>query len=460
MKKPWVAVVLSLFCSGLGHLYCGRLARAAFFFFAPFAITLAIVWITTLAPSGSLLALVFALVLLGPILYVCAVIDAPRIARTTPVDPEPRWWQHAFVYALVLVVGLVYPLLSAAFLRAEVLGAYEIPTMSMAPTILRGDRVLVTKWAWEPEDVRRGDILIFLAPDGTNRAFVKRVQGLPGDRVEVRDGTEQAVPSGHVWMRGDNVVNSGDSRHFGAVPFANLVGRVAYRYWPPSRVGTLADGMPDASGAGWSAARSPQLQTARLAANETAAIATLRNIVSAQAHFQASARVDQDSDGTGEFGGFLELSGAVAGRMSSPLVPPALSGVFRELNESGEVSRSGYLFKMFLPGPADANGDAAGVPEPVPNGYANDVGATLDADLAETTWCCYAWPVDYRQSGVRTFFTNQTGVILGCDVGAYSGTARGPEADAAFDSPGCITGRVDAEGPGRNPGGQRWRPAD
>lgn len=250
MKKPWVAVVLSLFCPGLGHLYCGRPSRAALFFFAPLAITLAIAWITTLVPSGFLLALVFALVLLGPILYVYAVIDALRIARKAPVDSEPRWWQHAFVYALVLVVGLVYPLLSAAFLRAEVLEAYKIPAASMAPTIEPGDRILVTKWGWRPEDVQRGDILVFRAPDGANRAYVKRVQGLPGDRIEARDGTDLVVPPGHVWMRGDNVESSRDSRHFGAVPFANLVGRVAYRYWPPSRLGTLPDGVPEAARAG------------------------------------------------------------------------------------------------------------------------------------------------------------------------------------------------------------------
>ncbi|MHC5010031.1 MAG: type II secretion system protein, partial [Planctomycetota bacterium] len=133
----------------------------------------------------------------------------------------------------------------------------------------------------------------------------------------------------------------------------------------------------------------PNLLAARLSANETAAIATLRNIVSAQAQFQQSGKADTDGDGTGEYGGFIELSGAAAGRMAAVLVPPVLSGAFRVLNVTGEVSRSGYFFRMHLPGPATP-GEGVGEPQ---GGY---TAALIDGDLAETTWCCYAWPVNYN----------------------------------------------------------------
>ena len=93
----------------------------------------------------------------------------------------------------------------------------------------------------------------------------------------------------------------------------------------------------------------PNLLAARLSANETAAIATLRNIVSAQAQFQQSGKADTDTDGTGEYGGFLELSGAAAGRMAAVLVPPVLSGAFRVLNAGGEVTRLDRL--VLHPGP-------------------------------------------------------------------------------------------------------------
>ena len=178
----------------------------------------------------------------------------------------------------------------------------------------------------------------------------------------------------------------------------------------------------------------PNLLAARLSANETAAIATLRNIISAQAQFQQSGKADTDNDGTGEYGGFIELSGQAAGRMAAVLVPQVLSGAFKVLNANGEVSRSGYFFQIFMPDNA-----GAGVGEPQA-GYADD--GTLDGDLAETTWCCYAWPVNYNQSGNRVFFTNQGGDVVGSEDANYSGTGNGPAADAAFQGAGTITGAV------------------
>ena len=178
----------------------------------------------------------------------------------------------------------------------------------------------------------------------------------------------------------------------------------------------------------------PNLLAARLSANETAGIATLRNIISAQAQFQQSAKADEDNDGTGEYGGFIELSGAAPGRMAAILVPPVLSGAFRVLNANGEVSRSGYFFTMHLP---DAAG--AGVQEPQA-GYS--VGGGLDPDLAETTWCAYCWPVNYNQSGNRTFFTNQGGDLVATEDSTYSGTGNGPPSDSCFQNAGGITGPV------------------
>ena len=179
----------------------------------------------------------------------------------------------------------------------------------------------------------------------------------------------------------------------------------------------------------------PNLLAARLSANETAAIATLRNIISAEAQFQQSAKADTDNDGTGEYGGFLEMSGGGAGRMAAVLNPPVLSGAFRVLNAAGQVSRSGYFFRLYLPGAA---GVGAGEPQ---TGF---TAALINADLVETTWCCYAWPVNYGQSGNRTFFTNQGGDVVATEKSTYSGTAAGPASDAAFKpaDAGKITGAV------------------
>ena len=193
----------------------------------------------------------------------------------------------------------------------------------------------------------------------------------------------------------------------------------------------------------------PNLLAARLSTNETSAIATLRNVISAQAQFQQSAKADTDNDGTGEYGGFVELSGGGAGRMAAVLSPPVLSGAFRVLSATGTVSRSGYFFRMWLPGAA-----GVGVGEPQA-GYA--AGSGVNADLAETTWCLYAWPVNFGQSGNRTFFTNQGGDLVTTETNAYTG-ATGPACDAAFQAAataGTITGAVAIGVAGRD--GHTWK---
>ena len=204
----------------------------------------------------------------------------------------------------------------------------------------------------------------------------------------------------------------------------------------------------------------PNLLSARLNANETSAISTLRNISSAQAQFQASSKADGDNDGTGEFGFFRELSGGVgvrtdaAGTPGNQLNPPVLSGAFRTMDtgNNGTVSRSGYIFKLFLPAPT-------GIASEETN--AGAFSAALDNDLAETTWCGYAWPANYGNSGNRTFFVNQTGDITSTDWNLYTGVTAidVPTAGAAFQTGGggiqFITGLVAVGTPGMDT--HMWR---
>src|SRR6185295_14570325 len=136
----------------------------------------------------------------------------------------------------------------------------------------------------------------------------------------------------------------------------------------------------------------PNILAARLAANETSAVATLRSISGAQCQYQASAKCDTDSDGAGEFGLLRELSGGVGVRtngiataVGTVMNPAPLSGSFRTLTANGEVARSGYFFKMYLPGDG-----GVGSQEYPTTGTAMSPG--LNADLCESTWACYAWP--------------------------------------------------------------------
>jgi len=142
--------------------------------------------------------------------------------------------------------------------------AFFIPSGSMEPTLHVGDRILVGKFAYRIWEVKRGDIVVFHYPLNPNKDFVKRVVGLPGERVEIKDGLvlisgrplgeayptrlpggdractsnygPQVVPAGSLFVLGDNRCNSEDSRFFGFVPFKNVVGRAMIVYWPMDRV--------------------------------------------------------------------------------------------------------------------------------------------------------------------------------------------------------------------------------
>ncbi len=192
-----------------------------------------------------------------------------------------------------------------------------------------------------------------------------------------------------------------------------------------------------------------EMEEARRAANQTAAIATSRNVISAHAQFQQSAKADEDSDGTGEYGGFLEMAGAIEGRMASLLAPPVLSGAFRTLTSAGEATRSGYLYRIYLP---DARGRGVGEPA---TGFARGL---VDPQLAETTWCMYAWPVEHGRTGTRTYFTNQGGDVLVTDAPRYSGSAAGPAPDAAFVERGTILGATAVDARGSD--GNEWKQAN
>jgi prepilin-type N-terminal cleavage/methylation domain-containing protein len=176
----------------------------------------------------------------------------------------------------------------------------------------------------------------------------------------------------------------------------------------------------------------PNLLSARLNANESAAIATLKNISSAEAQCQASGVIDVNANGAGEYGFFGEMSGRVVVRAGTQQIsPPVLSTAFGNINAQSNVQRSGYLFRLILP-----LATQLGVMETATTGGdpANALG--VDPGQAETLWCCYAWPQVYGNSGKRTFFINQAGDVLQTNSAAlaYNGTLSVPAFTSAFRS--------------------------
>jgi signal peptidase I len=148
------------------------------------------------------------------------------------------------------------PLLVVAFVlcsfRSAVADWNDVPSGSMIPTILEGDRIFVDRRAYDLRvpfteqrvttyaDPKRGDIVVFTSPvDG--RLLVKRVAGVPGDEVRDIHGYRKVVPARHYFMAGDNEANSFDSRYWGCVPRERILGRATAvvfsldhdHYWLP-----------------------------------------------------------------------------------------------------------------------------------------------------------------------------------------------------------------------------------
>lgn len=155
-------------------------------------------------------------------------------------------------WVLTIVIAIALTLVVRTYL-AE---ARWVPTESMLPTIKVGDRFLTDKIFFKFDGLQRGDIVVFSPPPAAhdNKPYVKRVVGLPGETISIKDGTVYVdgsplletytlekpevdygptiIPEDNIFVMGDNRNNSFDSRFWGALPMKNIIGKALFLYYP------------------------------------------------------------------------------------------------------------------------------------------------------------------------------------------------------------------------------------
>lgn len=195
-------------------------------------------------------------------------IDITRLRRESR---QGLWSEGLRLVRDIFLIVVVFILFGVFFVQPVV-----VEGTSMVPELHDGERLLVNKLVYYKIQsiswghIERGDIVVFWFPNDPDKSYVKRVIGLPGEMVELRNGKvivngqeldetyldkehNQSLPSmppvrvleHHYFVMGDNRDNSSDSRYWGLVPEKYIYGKAFFRYWKPSSIGFLEHGTYD-----------------------------------------------------------------------------------------------------------------------------------------------------------------------------------------------------------------------
>ena len=174
-----------------------------------------------------------------------------------PAEPAPRAEKKrkalGTVLEIVIIVAAAFAI--AMLVQAFLVKPFTIHQVSMEPTLIEGDRILINRLTYHFRDPKNGDVIVFHSPVKQGEDLVKRVIAVGGDRVSVSGGKvyvngvakvepylmeqgfegdylETTIPQGKLFVMGDNRNNSGDSRFFGPIDRKSVIGCAFVVYWP------------------------------------------------------------------------------------------------------------------------------------------------------------------------------------------------------------------------------------
>ena len=175
-----------------------------------------------------------------------------------PSSPGARRELRDWARDLVAALGLAMVIIVFFYQPVKVEGT------SMAPLISDQERIFINKFVYRFEPIERGDVVVFWYPLDRSKSFIKRVVGLPGDMVNIREGHvyingqvleepyvppryedfsgygPARIPPGQYFVLGDHRISSNDSRIFGTVPASYIYGKAVFAYWPVTQFGAIS----------------------------------------------------------------------------------------------------------------------------------------------------------------------------------------------------------------------------
>jgi signal peptidase I len=185
---------------------------------------------------------------------------AAEVPREVPgEEPRVRVWRAVWELLHDLSVAVLF----CFFLITFVAQAFRVQGTSMLPLLQDGERIIVNKFIYRFHPIERGDVVVFWYPKDPSVSFIKRVVGLSGDTVEIRNGVlyvngqvvredylsprfrdndthlPSEVKKGYYFVLGDHRNSSNDSRSWGEVPEKYIYGRAVFRFWPLSKLGPI-----------------------------------------------------------------------------------------------------------------------------------------------------------------------------------------------------------------------------
>ena len=184
----------------------------------------------------------------------------PPVALPAPREGvRPQIWRALWELLHDLSVAVLF----CFFLISFVAQAFKVQGTSMQPLLSDGERIIVNKFVYRFKPIERGDVVVFWYPRDPSVSFIKRVVGLPGDKLELRRGVlylngrraeedyllpafrdEDSPPplevkKGYYYVLGDHRSSSNDSRNWGEVPEKYIYGKALFRFWPISHAGRI-----------------------------------------------------------------------------------------------------------------------------------------------------------------------------------------------------------------------------